>query len=108
MIEVIDGIICVNGMLVMSVDFMVFNGIVYGIEDVLMFFVQMVILLVMLLVNIIVDIVFLSSNLSILVQVIQIVGLVDVFLSDGVFIVFVFINEVFVVLFIGVFNELLV
>lgn len=57
--------------------------------------------------KIIVDLVVGIENLFILVVVVQVGGLVEIFSGDGFFIVFVFIDEVFVVFFEGLLEDLL-
>ena len=102
MIEATDGTIRVNGTLVTSADLMASNGIVHGIEDVLMPFGQTVTPPVSPPTeppaNTIVDIASSNSNLSTLVQAIEVAGLTDALSSDGSFTVFAPTNAAFAAL----------
>jgi uncharacterized surface protein with fasciclin (FAS1) repeats len=107
MIEAVDGTIRINGSLVTHADRAASNGIVHGIEDVLMPGTSTVTPPTTTSENTIVDIASSNSDLSTLVQAIQVAGLVDALSTDGPFTVFAPTNAAFAALPAGVLNDLL-
>ena len=111
MIEAADGTIRVNGSLVTHADLAASNGIVHGVEDVLMPGVSTVTPPVTPPIttseNTIADIASSNSDLSTLVQAIQAAGLVDALSTDGPFTVFAPTNAAFAALPANVLNDLL-